>query len=63
MKVLAIFDMVSTEYEIEVPDGSTAAEAEAAVYGWLEAHLGEVADDIRESEIWVSSIEEAGDEA
>lgn len=57
MEVTACFDMVSMEYEIEVPDGATDEEVESAVYGWLDRHLSQVADDIGESEIWVRSIE------
>lgn len=57
MKVLATFDMVSVEYEIEVPDGSDEGQIEQAVIEWLDENLSMVSDSIRESEIWPRSIE------
>ncbi len=57
MKVSAVFDMVSVEYEIEVPDNANDEEIRNAVIDWLDDNLEEVYASIRESEIWPRSIE------
>lgn len=57
MKATVIFDMVSTEFVLDVPDGLDDEGVRDAVCEWLDAHLETVMDNIRESEVQPSSIE------
>lgn len=55
MIITAVFDAVYC-VELEVPDGTTEAEAEALAGEWLDENICEVSEGINESEIDVKEV-------